>query len=334
MQIKENKVLKRISGLFLLTISFGFFNPQNLLGLIISWVHLNVFSFEIFYLNCFFISLLMLKEKKYKHVFVLCFFVILTVSLHALTGSRNAPIIAIVMYFCVAFSLLRSYKISLKSIIICVGILTLCIFNFFLSQAIRESLGDKNRLNPFEISRVEPLLLSDRAGDNLSKAFERVGYLDIASEIIWNKELYKPIFCLSYYFKSIIDNSNLLTPGFDFFDNPSVACGLRFIYDYQENLSRKYSRENYHSDQVTFFAEAFALFGYLYGFLYIFFVVFLFSFSYNKISSVRLKSLLAFAFYIFLNNYGLDTVIVYSASLFVSNLFYSICFLPESIIRE
>ena len=286
------------------------------------------------YLNCFFFSMLYYKAKKYQHAFTLLLFVILVVLLHTLTGSRNAPVIAVVLFFSVFLSLFNSYKISIKSILTLVSIFSFVFLNFFLSQAIRESLGDKDRLNLLKIQNVQPSLLVDRYADNLSMVFERVGYLDMASEIISNKDSYKLIFCPSFYIKSIIDNSNLLTPGFDLFDNPSIACGLRFIYDYQENLSRVFSRDNYHSDQVTFFAEAYALFGYFYGFLYIFFVAFLFSFSYNKFLSVRLKSLLAFAFYIFLNNYGLDTVIVYSASLFVSYFFYSICFLPESIIRE
>ncbi len=320
-----------MSVLFLLTISFGFLVFQSSLGFVLSWVHLNIFSFEMLYLNCFFFSMLYYKAKKYQHAFTLFLFVTLVVLLHALSGSRNGPVIAVVLFFSVFLSLFNSYKISIKSILTIVSIFSFVFLNFFLSQAIRESLGDKDRLNLLKIQNVQPSLLVDRYADNLSMVFERVGYLDMASEIISNKDLYNSIFCSSFYIKSIIDNSNLLTPGFDLFDNPSVACGLRFIYDYQENLSRVFSRDNYHSDQVTFFAEAYALFGYLYGFLYVLFLAMIFSFLYHKSLSIRLRALLTFIFYVYLNNYGLDTVIVYSVSLFVSYSFYSLFFLPESI---
>jgi len=164
LQIKRSKVLTRLSVLFLLTISFGFLVFQSSLGFVLSWVHLNIFSFEMLYLNCFFFSMVYYKAKKYQHAFTLFLFVILVVLLHTLTGSRNGLVIAVVLFFSVFLSLFNSYKISIKSILTLVCIFSFVFLNFFLSQAIRESLGDKDRLNLLKIQNVQPSLLVDRHG--------------------------------------------------------------------------------------------------------------------------------------------------------------------------
>ena len=296
------------------------------------WLSLNIFSIEIFYLNCFFFCQLILRKRKYVPIILIFLFVTSLVLLHALTGSRNAPVIACVLFSCIFLTTQNKYSISIKTILLFLFAVILSICNFFSTQVIRESLGDKDRLNLLKVTKLNKNQTTSNNTD-ISVLFYRLGYFDMACEIISNKKMYESIFNVKYYLKSILDNSNLLTPGFDFYDNTTVACSLRFIYDYNEKPSRSFSKDTYHSDQITFFAEAYALFGFGYGFIYIVIVSLLFSYLYCRSVNIRLQALLIYLFYVFLNNFGLDTVITYSAGLCVSYCFYNYLFLPENLLK-
>ena len=70
------------------------------------------------------------------------------------------------------------------------------------------------------------------------------------------------MFSLSTYAKSIIDN--LLTPGFDIFDQPKISNAIIFVYtDIGAPSKLAMLHESYyHSDQFGIYGELYAVFGY------------------------------------------------------------------------
>lgn len=94
----------------------------------------------------------------------------------------------------------------------------------------------------------------------LPPVFNRAGFFDYAAEIIAHREQYKEVFNLTEYAKSIVDN--LLTPGFDVYDQPKIGNALQFIYGDLGTPSKEMVSESYESDQFGIHGELYALFGY------------------------------------------------------------------------
>jgi hypothetical protein len=88
----------------------------------------------------------------------------------------------------------------------------------------------------------------------------RAGYFDFSAEVIANQEEYSAVINFPTYLRSLIDN--LLTPGFDVFDQPMTANALRFIYYDQGQPSRAMADAFYHSDQICVYGEFYVLFGF------------------------------------------------------------------------
>ncbi len=94
----------------------------------------------------------------------------------------------------------------------------------------------------------------------LPPIFDRAGFFDYSAEIIAHTDIYKGVFNLSTYARSIIDN--LLTPGFDVYDQPKISNALQFVYEDLGVPSKELVTETYQSDQFGIYGELYALFGY------------------------------------------------------------------------
>jgi len=97
--------------------------------------------------------------------------------------------------------------------------------------------------------------------EGFKNIFDRLGFLDFATESITSYELYKPILNPIYYFKSIIDN---LSPGITIFNAPLAGQIKQFLYLYGDvaNFDRLLSGElKYSSQMFSGYAELFILFG-------------------------------------------------------------------------
>jgi hypothetical protein len=88
----------------------------------------------------------------------------------------------------------------------------------------------------------------------------RAGFFDYAAEVIAHREQYRSAINLSSYAKSIVDN--ILTPGFDVYDQPKISNALHFIYGEMGQPSKERSSEDYQSDQLGVYGEFYALFGF------------------------------------------------------------------------
>jgi hypothetical protein len=94
----------------------------------------------------------------------------------------------------------------------------------------------------------------------LPPIFSRGGFFDFAAELIAHRDEYSSIFTLSTYYKSIVDN--LLTPGFDVYDQPKIGNALEFVYQAMGDPSKEVAEEFYQSDQLEIYGEYYALYAY------------------------------------------------------------------------
>jgi hypothetical protein len=163
----------------------------------------------------------------------------------------------------------------------------------------------------------------------LPPIFDRAGFFDYAAEIIAHREQYKEVFNLTEYAKSIVDN--LLTPGFDVYDQPKIGNALQFIYEDMGPPSKELIAEAYQSDQFDIHGELYALFGY--ASLPLFFLI---AFALKRIY-VRVRSPSPFvlvmkriviltAFIKIVDSYGMDWTIIemvpFVAAIFLYTFFF------------
>jgi hypothetical protein len=96
----------------------------------------------------------------------------------------------------------------------------------------------------------------------IGSVFARAGFLDFSAEVIANSERYSTVITLPAYFRSLVDN--VLTPGFDLFDQPKIANSLLFVYREWDAPSKRAvdTLGGYQSDQIGIYGEMYVLFGY------------------------------------------------------------------------
>ena len=114
-----------------------------------------------------------------------------------------------------------------------------------LMQASREALADDPRTDFF-----------------LGQVFSRAGYFDFSAELIASREHYSDVFTLSNYAKSLVDN--VLTPGFDVYDQPRISNSLKYAYSNNLDalLKHRETQGSYHTDHLGLYGEMYNLFGY------------------------------------------------------------------------
>jgi hypothetical protein len=255
---------------------------------------------------------------------------------HTLAGSRsgittliqNAMLAILAIGGCIRIR--RSHLVW--SIVLVPVLLVLLIGAFTVSTYNRSNKGES-----IDFGRL--IALTGEAGSQLGEnsdlrillppIFNRAGFFDYSAEIIANKDRYESAFNLGTYAKSIIDN--LLTPGFDVYDQPKISNALQFIYDDLGTPSKEQLTEDYQSDQFGVYGEFFALFGW--ASLPLFFLV---AFFLKRIY-VRLKSESPFAlamkrvlvlsvFVKILDSYGMDWTIIetvpFAAALYLYRFFF------------
>jgi hypothetical protein len=147
----------------------------------------------------------------------------------------------------------------------------------------------------------------------LSPIFDRAGFFDYSAEIIAHSDRYKQVFNLSTYAKSIVDN--LLTPGFDVYDQPKISNALQFVYEDLGQPSKEQVTETYQSDQFGIYGELYALFGF--ASLPLFFLIaFMLKRVYVRLSSenpftlAMLRLIVLSVFVKIVDSYGMDWTII------------------------
>lgn len=166
-----------------------------------------------------------------------------------------------------------------------------------LIQASREILADDPRTDFF-----------------IGQVFARAGYFDFSAEIIANSDRYAGVFTAGNYFKSIVDN--VLSPGFDVFDQPKISNSLKYASGNLGDFSKlQETGSTYHTDQFGLYGEMYNLFGYA-SLLIVYFIAyqlkaaFRYKGKFNPHVIALNRILILWIFYQWMNSFGLDWVLM------------------------
>lgn len=253
-----------------------------------------------------------------------------------LSGSRSA---ALVVFMYALFATLAGNKklvFQVKHLLLGLIMVPVMIFVFIFATDLRRysattDVSNEQKLEVIKNSLSSNAWIEDEGSFGL--IFDRIGFLDYATEIIAHKEQYSSIFNISYYIKSIVDN--FLTPGFTVFDTPKVSNALVYKYFNYGVPSLKTVDEYYASDQVTMYGEYFALLGWgsLVAFIltgYFFQSTYL-NFKYKTNMELFIKrALLINIFYVLINSFGLDWLLFDSIAFYLTFILFRNMFLSDS----
>jgi hypothetical protein len=286
-----------------------------------------VFTYLISYYNY-------LSNKQRNTIFIMVgIFLVMTI----IGGSRSG-IIQII--FTVIFSSLAvNNYIELKRkiiVILLIVIMPLSFFAFGLATYIRAANSmnlDYEKRNVNLIGTV--LAINDYIKSNkditasLGNVFQRIGFLDMATEMIANKEAYGEMINIEYETKSIINST---------YHYPLVSNALRYIYS-NRDFSYTYGADllsdfgGYHSDQLTIFGEYYNLFkGYYALIAFLFFgfcfrTIYLIFCTHNSFNYNLIRSFLLYLFYNFwLNSFGMDWMVLNTIMFGISLIAYILVF--------
>jgi hypothetical protein len=261
---------------------------------------------------------------------------------HTLFGSRSA-ILGFAQNFVMVLLAIQG-SIKLSRAFVTIGLLALPVIAVVLVAAF--AISTFNRLTRAQALDVDEALQSaSQASTDLAAGralptvlpalLSRAGFFDFASEIIAHRDEYRSVINLPTYQRSIIDN--ILTPGFDVFDQPKIANSLMFVYKQWGKPSKKVVDEAYQSDQLTIYGESYALFGYG-GLPLLFLLTFLVKRVYAALSSpspFALAMKRIFVLFVFsrtFDSFGIDWVIGEALPLAINMYFYGFLFASRPMV--
>ena len=171
----------------------------------------------------------------------------------------------------------------------------------------------------------------------LPPILDRAGFFDYSAEIIAHRDQYKEIFNLTEYGKSIVDN--LLTPGFDIYDQPKLGNALEFVYEDLGAPSKELAVESYQSDQFGIHGELYAVFGY--SSLPLFFLLaFFLKRIYVRLTSpnpfiLAMKRIVVLAAFVkIVNSFGMDWTLIEMVPFVAAIFLYTFFFRTSPIMRS
>jgi len=264
---------------------------------------------------------------------------------HTLSGSRSGittllqNIILAILAISTSIRIRRSHFIL--GCVLAPGVLALLVGTFAIStfnRANREGVSlDLGQAIQLAGAASSELSANSAWEIVLPPIFDRAGFFDYSAEIIAHADLYKEVFNLSTYAKSIVDN--LLTPGFDVYDQPKIANTLQFVYEDSGVPSKEMISESYQSDQFGIYGELYALFGY--ASLPLFFLIaFLLKRLYVRLHSenpfaLAMMRLIVLSLFVkIVNSYGMDWTIIETLPFVVAIYLYKIFFRSRRLPRR
>jgi hypothetical protein len=316
-----------------------------------------MFAFLIIFINkstvimMVFIYIYVFRESIPRRSYVVLVTLILgEMVLHSLVGSRAAILSLIQNIILVNFAVygrmrFRTWQVGLGLAALPFAVVLMALI-FTMSSHIRSNKdGDSQRFN---IGRAMDLAVESLSGgDNALKTlelggafllppfFERLGYLDFSTEIISNRDRYAAVINMPAYARSLTDN--LFTPGFDVFDQARISYSLQFVYNPNFSGPPLKSRveEHYQSDQLGLYAELYVLFGEYFSLPLFFIIGLLAKWIYVSLKSPNplilalKKNVVYIAFFMTINSFGLDWMMIetvpIAASIFIYKFFFHSC---------
>jgi hypothetical protein len=259
---------------------------------------------------------------------------------HTLTGSRSAIVVIVQNCILVWLAMAGRIRIRRKVLLISLALLPLFLMLLVVSFAV-STYNRATRIvgTSFDVQKAFVSAMESASGLSIASTLDivlppllsRAGYFDYSAEVIAHRQQYRSALNLSSYGKSIVDN--ILTPGFDVYDQPKISNALHFIYGEMGRPSKEASSEDYQSDQLGVYGEFFGLFGY--GCLPILFAgAYLLKRTYAKMKSanpfirIMKRVVMLYVFDRIINSYGIDWVIGETIPLvtavFIYTFFFSI----------
>jgi hypothetical protein len=265
-------------------------------------------------------------------------------AIHTLLGSRGAILVIVQNLIVVSLATMGCIKINRKFVLMGVVLLpamaALLIATFVVSTYNRSA---KDAGTTLDIGRA--IELTSESGSELLVGADldlllppiaaRAGYFDYSAEIIAHRDEYASVLNVSTYAKSIVDN--LLTPGFDVFDQPKISNALRFVYQGLGQPSKEWvTAENYQSDQLGIYGEFYGVFGYaclpiLLITAFAFKRVYVSLKNRNPFDFAMKRAIVLFAFVWTVDSYGVDWTILEALPLVVAMFIYRPLFSSEHV---
>jgi hypothetical protein len=259
---------------------------------------------------------------------------------HTLSGSRSA--IVVIVQNCILVGLALSGRIRFPrrylvwSVLLLPLLAVLLVGSFAISTYNR---AVKTFGGTFTIGRAvdaamqsgSDLPLSATLDLVLPQVLSRAGFFDYSAEVIAHRQQYRSVINLGAYARSIVDN--VLTPGFDVYDQPRISNSLLFVYrDWGEPSKKLVSvMEGYQSDQLGVYGEWYGLFAYwslpflLVG-AYLLKRIYVQLRSANPFVLMMKRVIVLFIFERVLDSFGLDWTMEELVSLVIAIAIYSLFF--------
>lgn len=332
----------RLPVLMLAAIAFGYFSS----GYVTEDEIPRVFNFLALFLAPMIITFMVLayfvlfrKALSRKLVVIIIVLLIGEMVLHTLVGSRSAIVGFLQNCMLVLLAARGVIRFRRATVLWCVALLpvivALLVVVFTISTYNRINKETRAGVNLGEAARLvsesgSQLALGPALDFVLPPVFARAGFFDYSAELIAHRAQYDSIMNLASYGKSIVDN--VLTPGFDVYDQPKISNALRFAYSGWGRPSKAAVVESYLSDQLGMYGEYYALFAY--ASLPLFFLVpFLLKRAYVRVrrgspfALAMRRIVILFVFSEVLRSFGVDWIIVETlpliGALFIYAYFFS-----------
>jgi hypothetical protein len=280
------------------------------------------------------------KTLRRGFAFTVATLIILEMIVHTLTGSRSAIVVIVQNSILVGLAMAGSIKFPRKYLVASVVLLpvlaALLVGSFAVStynRAVKLSGGS------FDIGRAIDSAMQSGSGLPikasldlvLPQVFSRAGFFDYSAEIIAHREQYHAVINLPAYGRSIVDN--VLTPGFDVYDQPKISNSLLFVYrDWGEpSKVQVATMEGYQSDQLGLYGEWYALFEYwclplLCAGAYLLKSIYVRLKSANPFVLLMKRVVVLFVFERVLDSFGLDWTVEETIPLLVAIFIYAMFF--------
>jgi hypothetical protein len=200
--------------------------------------------------------------------FLIVVMIAVDIVVHTLVGSRGAIVETLQNYVWVTLAIGGCLKFRRKSFVlglILLPVLVALLVGSFAISTYNRAFRDGGNL---DVSQAFDLAIEGSSELSVESTLDkvvpviadRIGFLDYSAEIIAHRDEYASVINLSSYAKSIVDN--VLTPGFDVYDQPKISNALQFVYNGLGSPSKELVSESYQSDQLGIYGEFYALFGY------------------------------------------------------------------------
>lgn len=197
--------------------------------------------------------------------------ILIEIIAHTLWGSRSAVVGFVQMYLLVSFGVIGAVTFSRRLVVwglVAAPLMAVLLVGAFAVATFMRVNKDSGMAFDFggAISNVGEAVRSTLGGPVaevvIGNVLARAGFLDFSVEAIAHREEYSTVVNLPAYARSLVDN--VLTPGFDLFDQPKIANSLLFVYRGWGAPSKRSvdTVGGYQSDQIGLYGELYILLGF------------------------------------------------------------------------